>query len=152
MIFIIFQGAKTNIVCKKLGIETSLCKSLRKAFDFFRLVCNFFVSIFFVLVFFCGNILGDPARYPNLKTARSVTRSVETVLLSHKWNGYGPSSGLHSTKEAIARKFSFPENVPNMNESDVFLTVGCSDALHISMCSILDENDKNHTLTHFWHA
>ena len=84
--------------------------------------------------------IGDPTKYPNLLPCKQAVQSFTNCVQSCNNNGYAPSSGLESAKEALLKKYQTP-NVPNMSTKDIILTSGCSDALNIAMSSILNKND-----------
>ena len=84
--------------------------------------------------------IGDPTKYDNLKPSNHVIKTINNVLLSGKYNGYVPSYGLLQTRKAIATKYTYNNGI-KINESDVFLSCGCSDALNMSICAILNPSE-----------
>jgi len=84
--------------------------------------------------------IGDPSRYPNLKPAPNVVEAVKKALTDGKWNGYAPSFGHDEPRKALAKKYSYSNN--HLTSEDIYLTSGCSDALNIAICSLLNENDS----------
>ena len=87
-----------------------------------------------------GNKLGDPTKFPNLKTSPVSIQAVEKALKSYEFNGYPPSIGLEITRKALAKTYNLP-HIP-VTEKDVYLTCGCSDAINISFCVLTDPGDN----------
>jgi len=77
---------------------------------------------------------------PNLLPSPTVTKAVQTQLLSQQSNGYMISYGAQQARSAIAKKYSLPHI--QCTEDDVVITSGCSGALDISICALLNEGDN----------
>ncbi|GAB0195342.1 tyrosine aminotransferase [Grus japonensis] len=75
--------------------------------------------------------LGDPTVFGNLPTNDEVTRAVKEVLDSGHYNGYAPSVGYQSCREAVAAYYSCPE--APLEAQDVILTSGCSQAIELAL-------------------
>eukprot|EP00483_Globobulimina_turgida_P001904 UN01906 len=84
--------------------------------------------------------IGDPTNYPNLLPSQSVIDAVQSKLLSQQSNGYAISYGLQSARVAISKKYSLPHM--KLSQDDVILGIGASDALNMSLCSLLNEGDN----------
>ena len=52
--------------------------------------------------------IGDPTVFENLKPAPEVMEAVKNSLVSCNFNRYGPSTGLLTAGEAIAKHISLP--------------------------------------------
>jgi tyrosine aminotransferase len=86
--------------------------------------------------------IGDPSVYEHLKPAKEVTAAVNRALLSKKNNGYQPSVGTMAARTAVARKFGADVTIrPETTADDVFLTCGCSQAIEMAICSVMNEED-----------
>ncbi|XP_057277935.1 tyrosine aminotransferase isoform X2 [Pezoporus wallicus] len=75
--------------------------------------------------------LGDPTVFGNLPTNNEVTRAVKEVLDSGRCNGYAPSVGYQSCREAVAAFYTCPE--APLEAQDVILTSGCSQAIELAL-------------------
>ncbi|XP_066050649.1 tyrosine aminotransferase isoform X2 [Chamaea fasciata] len=75
--------------------------------------------------------LGDPTVFGNLPTNDEVTRAVKEVLDSGQYNGYAPSVGYQSCREAVAAYYNCPE--APLTAQDVILTSGCSQAIELAL-------------------
>jgi len=62
------------------------------------------------------------------------------VLEDGNKNGYPPSTGLAEARKAVAKRYTMP-HCP-VNEQDVYLTSGCSDALNIAIASLVNPGDN----------
>ena len=71
---------------------------------------------------------GDPTAYGHLKPPEEAVAAVVRAFLSGNHNGYTASSGSAACRAAIATSHSC-ENRPPLSRDDVFVTVGCSEAL-----------------------
>merc|ERR1719336_89510 len=50
--------------------------------------------------------IGDPTKYPCLPICQNAIDSIIDIIKQHQHNGYPPSSGLVSAREAIAEKYT----------------------------------------------
>ncbi|XP_049660756.1 tyrosine aminotransferase isoform X2 [Accipiter gentilis] len=75
--------------------------------------------------------LGDPTVFGNLPTNDEVTQAVKEVLDSGRYNGYAPSVGYQSCREAVAAYYNCPE--APLEAQDVILTSGCSQAIELAL-------------------
>lgn len=66
--------------------------------------------------------------------------SITNHLNSYKANGYGPSIGLLSAREALATHYSTTD--APITTKDIFITSGCSDALNISIGVLANEGQN----------
>ncbi|KAL4234597.1 hypothetical protein ACF0H5_006238 [Mactra antiquata] len=73
--------------------------------------------------------IGDPTVFGNLRVPDQIETSVIKSLKQHKYNGYGPSTGYESSREAVA-KYVSTEKSP-VTSKDIVLTSGCSGALDL---------------------
>ena len=89
---------------------------------------------------FISIAIGDPTKFPNLLPSSTVTKAVQTQLLSQQSNGYMISYGAQQARSAIAKKYSLPHI--QCTEDDVVITSGCSGALDISICALLNKGDN----------
>ena len=71
---------------------------------------------------------GDPTAYGHLKPPEEAVAAVMSAFSSGNHNGYTASTGLASCRTAIAAAHSC-EGRPPLCRDDVFVTVGCSEAL-----------------------
>lgn len=85
--------------------------------------------------------IGDLTLYPSIIPNTTVTtKALQTLLLSQQFNGYGISYGLKSARVALSKKYETP-NIP-INENDVILCNGCSEAISMSMCCLLNKDEN----------
>ncbi|XP_009685270.1 tyrosine aminotransferase isoform X1 [Struthio camelus] len=75
--------------------------------------------------------LGDPTVFGNLPTNDEVTQAVKEILDSGRYNGYAPSVGYQSCREAVAAYYNCPE--APLEAQDVILTSGCSQAIELAL-------------------
>ncbi|XP_042741778.1 tyrosine aminotransferase isoform X3 [Lagopus leucura] len=75
--------------------------------------------------------LGDPTVFGNLPTNDEVTRAMKEALDSGHYNGYAPSVGYQSCREAVAAYYNCPE--APLEAQDVILTSGCSQAIELAL-------------------
>lgn len=75
--------------------------------------------------------LGDPTVFGNLPTNDEVTQAMKEALDSGRYNGYAPSVGYQSCREAVAAYYNCPE--APLEAQDVILTSGCSQAIELAL-------------------
>ena len=84
--------------------------------------------------------LGVPSNdngYPmSVETKQAIIESVE----SEKFNGYTPSNGLLSARQAVVDKYSTEE--ATFKADDVFLTFGCSGAQYAIFTTMCEPGDN----------
>jgi len=78
--------------------------------------------------------IGDPTVFGNLTPAKEVVEAVKVSLEAGVNNGYGPSTGFVSSREAVAEHVSVPGGEVTAN--DIILCSGCSCALDIAISTI----------------
>lgn len=84
--------------------------------------------------------IGDPTKYGNLPVPKSAVRAVIRTLENGQANGYEPSFGNKAARDAISQRYSFGKQ--KFDSKDVFICSGCSDAINLSLCALLDEGDN----------
>lgn len=84
--------------------------------------------------------IGDPTVFGNLPVAPTVTAAVKESIDSGKYNGYPPSIGYLSAREAIA-KYASEENAP-LTAEDVVIASGCSGALDLCISALANEGEN----------
>lgn len=84
--------------------------------------------------------IGDPSKYGNLPIPPTAQKAIIEVVQNGDSNGYQPSFGMLSAREAIAERYSTA--TMTYKAQDVYIGSGCSDALNMSVCSLLDEGDN----------
>ena len=86
--------------------------------------------------------IGDPTTFGNLDIPENLLTSMISNLHSKRYNGYGPSAGTLSARQAIAERYSYPSrHTPStaslpptiLTPADVLITSGCSGALSIAI-------------------
>ncbi|XP_071875144.1 tyrosine aminotransferase isoform X1 [Bombus fervidus] len=78
--------------------------------------------------------IGDPTTFGNLKPPKEVIDAVQQSLVSQLYNGYAPSTGYQSAREAVA-EYSSSEFV-KVDAKDVILCSGCSCALDLCITAL----------------
>lgn len=71
---------------------------------------------------------GDPTMYPHLRPSQTMVDAVLGAVQAGQSSGYQPSQGMASCRAALAQYFTI-EGRPALTPSDVFMTLGCSEAL-----------------------
>lgn len=80
--------------------------------------------------------LGDPTLTGNLLPSEATIKAIEESLHAHKSDGYGPSVGMLSAREAVASHFSLPSM--QIHPDDVILASGASHALDLAITALAD--------------
>lgn len=80
--------------------------------------------------------IGDPTVFGNLSPAKEVIDAVRKSLDEGSHNGYGPSTGFLSAREAVAKHVSIPGG--EVTADDVILCSGCSCALDIAISTLVE--------------
>jgi len=85
--------------------------------------------------------IGDPTKFGNLPVPKVAVRAVVECVQSGDANGYQPSSGPMLAREAVAKRYNERYGA-SYDPKDIFLASGCSDAINISICALLDRGDN----------
>lgn len=84
--------------------------------------------------------IGDPTVFGNLKPAENVVDAIVKSVKSEKWNGYLPSVGAESARQAVADYASREKAI--LTAKDVILTSGASGALDICITALANPGDN----------
>ncbi|XP_072926651.1 tyrosine aminotransferase [Hemitrygon akajei] len=84
--------------------------------------------------------IGDPTVFGNLPTNEKILQAMKEAVDSGKFNGYAPSVGYQSSRDAVANFYSCPESP--LTAKDVILTSGCSQAIELAI-SVLANPAQN---------
>ncbi|KAG7208378.1 hypothetical protein KM043_014611 [Ampulex compressa] len=84
--------------------------------------------------------IGDPTTFGNLKPAKEVVEAVQESVASQMYNGYAPSTGFQTAREAVA-EYSSNEFV-KVDAKDVVLCSGCSCALDLCITALAREGQN----------
>ncbi|KZC10373.1 Tyrosine aminotransferase [Dufourea novaeangliae] len=84
--------------------------------------------------------IGDPTTFGNLKPPTEVIEAVQQSVGSQLYNGYAPSTGYQTAKEAVA-EYSSNEFV-KVKPEDVILCSGCSCALDLCITALAREGQN----------
>ncbi|KAJ8905046.1 hypothetical protein NDN08_001558 [Rhodosorus marinus] len=90
--------------------------------------------------------IGDPTTHGNLVVSEKATRAVADAVMSGMSNGYAPSTGLRTAREAVARLYSDPKKDVHVEPDDVILTSGCSHALQMTITALVDPSRNQNVL------
>lgn len=71
---------------------------------------------------------GDPSVYPHLRPAETMTAAIVSAVTGNAANGYQPSQGNPACRAALAEHFQVAGR-PELMPSNIFMTIGCSEAL-----------------------
>jgi len=82
---------------------------------------------------------GDPTAYPHLRPGEISTNAVNAAVSGGTASGYQPSQGNGPCRKAVAEFFSTP-NRPPLVANDVFMTLGCSEALAHCLAALACKN------------
>lgn len=86
--------------------------------------------------------IGDPTRFGNLPPPPSVTDAVIEAVKSGAFDGYPPSAGYVSVRQALADHISLTcGDQPGPLANDIVLTSGCSHALDLALAALADPDD-----------
>ncbi|GKU96387.1 hypothetical protein SLEP1_g9628 [Rubroshorea leprosula] len=78
---------------------------------------------------------GDPSCFPSFRTAAAAVDAIVTALQSHEYNSYAPIVGVLPARRAIADHLN--RELPyKLSPDDVYLTVGCRQAIEISLAAL----------------
>lgn len=83
--------------------------------------------------------IGDPTKFGNLDTDRSISAALLGSVHSSMHNGYPPSDGYVESRSAVAERYSTPLN--SLVPDDISLTSGCSHALQICIEVLCNPGD-----------
>jgi tyrosine aminotransferase len=78
---------------------------------------------------------GDPSAYPHLRPSKHMVEAVVAAVTSGQDNGYQPSQGNARCRAAVAQAFSAKGHQP-LTAADVFMSMGCSEALSHSIAAL----------------
>ncbi|XP_071717378.1 tyrosine aminotransferase-like [Rutidosis leptorrhynchoides] len=80
---------------------------------------------------------GDPSAFPCFRTDQAAEEAISDSIRSAKFNGYSPTVGILPARKAVAEYLS--EDLPTkLSPDDVFLTVGCSQAIQTILTVLAD--------------
>ncbi|XP_062007654.1 nicotianamine aminotransferase 1-like [Rosa rugosa] len=78
---------------------------------------------------------GDPSAFPCFRTSISAEDAIVDSVRSGKFNCYSPSVGILPARRAIAEYLS--NDLPyNLSPDDVYLTIGCTQAIEVVLTAI----------------
>ena len=83
--------------------------------------------------------IGDPTKFGNLDTDRSISAALLGAVHSSTYNGDPPSDGHVESRRAVAERYSTLANP--LKADDVSLTSGCSHALQICIEVLCNPGD-----------
>uniref|UniRef100_A0A7N0ZY60 Aminotransferase class I/classII large domain-containing protein n=1 Tax=Kalanchoe fedtschenkoi TaxID=63787 RepID=A0A7N0ZY60_KALFE len=88
---------------------------------------------------------GDPSAFPCFQTARAAQDAVVEAVRSAKFNGYSSATGLLQSRRALAGHLS--RDLPyQLSSEDVYLTVGCTQAVEITLRTLQSLRPKANIL------
>jgi len=85
--------------------------------------------------------MGDPTAYPHLRPSELMVNALVGAVTGGSASGYQPSQGAASCRMAIAEAFSVPGR-PKLTPGDVFMTLGCSEALSHCIAALAVEGSN----------
>jgi alanine-synthesizing transaminase len=83
--------------------------------------------------------IGDPLKY-DFPTPPHLVAAVEKAM-HDGLNGYGPSAGVQRAREAVAADAN-KRGMPLVRPSNVFITAGASEAIDLTLTSLLEPGDE----------
>jgi alanine-synthesizing transaminase len=86
----------------------------------------------------CLNI-GDPLKF-DFQTPPHLIEAVHRAMKDGH-NGYAPSAGIPSAREAIAREAA-RNGIPGVTAADVVVTAGASEALELALTALLEPGER----------
>nr|AGK24944.1 aromatic aminotransferase [Ephedra sinica] len=84
---------------------------------------------------------GDPSTYSCFAAPKNAQDALVKCTLSSLYNGYAPSLGLPQAKKAVA-DFLSKDLASKLSPNDVYMTVGCSQAIQICL-TVLSSKSPN---------
>lgn len=87
---------------------------------------------------------GDPTVYGNLPPPVEILEAVSNILKEGECNGYVPSVGLESAREAVAEYLSY--DGVEVKSKDIVLCSGCSSALEHCITVLADPTKEQNIL------
>lgn len=84
--------------------------------------------------------IGDPTLFGNFQPPTEIIDEFTRVLRDSKHNGYPPSVGYQSARDAIAKHYSIPE--APVTAADVIICSGCSGAIEMCISGLADEGQN----------
>ena len=84
--------------------------------------------------------IGDPSVYGNFPIPESVTNALTNAIASQKANGYPPSVGYESSRQAVA-EFWTKTNNSKVTKEQVVLASGCSHSLEMAIKVLCNPGD-----------
>lgn len=85
---------------------------------------------------------GDPSAYPHLRPSKHMVEAVVAAVSGGQDNGYQPSQGSARCRAAVAQAFSAKGREPR-TAGDVFMAMGCSEALSHSIAALAGKEGGN---------
>jgi len=85
---------------------------------------------------------GDPTCYPHLRPSQEMITAVVDAVTCMEHNGYQPSQGSARCRAAVAEAFTTPGR-PALEASDVFMAIGCSEALSHCIAALAGGKGSN---------
>jgi tyrosine aminotransferase len=84
---------------------------------------------------------GDPSAYPHLRPHATMVDTIVSTVTGGEANGYQPSQGNAMCREAVAEAFTVSSR-PLLTAADVFMTIGCSEALSHCIATLAAPNSN----------
>ncbi|CAH9089130.1 unnamed protein product [Cuscuta europaea] len=82
---------------------------------------------------------GDPSAFACFRTPPEAESAISSSLVSAKFNGYAPSTGLLPARQAVAEYLS--QDLPyELSPDDVYLTLGCTQAIEVLLTVLARPN------------
>jgi len=81
---------------------------------------------------------GDPTVFGHLLPPKATVERVVEAFGAYAHNGYTASAGTAAARSAVAKRYSLPDR-PALRAEDVFMTIGCSEALSHAIAALAVE-------------
>ena len=85
--------------------------------------------------------IGDPTIFSDIGKPDSVVTAINNCIKEKKFDGYTPSYGTETARQAVAKYYSKSEKVV-YRAQDIYLTNGCSQALDLCI-TVLTNRGQN---------
>lgn len=85
--------------------------------------------------------IGDPTIFSDLGKPDTVTQAIEACIKDKKFDGYTPSYGSETSRTAIAKYCSRPDDLI-YKPSDIILTNGCSQAIDLCIMVLANQGQN----------
>lgn len=85
--------------------------------------------------------IGDPTVFSEISKPDTVVKAIQNCINEKKFDGYTPSYGTESARQAVAKYYSRPDNLV-YKFNDILLTNGCSQAIDLCITVLANRGEN----------